>query len=342
MSWGSEQWLWALVVPAGILLWNLFHRSRKEGKGSLSQAKFVTTSFSGIRESGHRQARPLKVFLCLSLALLVVSLAQPRWGVERRVTFERSREVIIAMDLSKSMLAEDLKPNRLERAKLVVESMLESLQGESVGLVVFAGTAFLQSPMSPDYQILRGFLKNLNPSFIPQGGTNYEAMLATALDSFEQSDGMADRFLIVISDGESQTTEWKDEAEELKQQNVQAICLGFGTEEGGFIPDGNGGFHKNAQGAVVLTKLERSTLRELAQITDGVYRDANVWIDIAQLVETTVKEGRASLTEREREESQVERYQYFLAPGALFLLLSIYREFPALPRARNLKRKAAA
>src|SRR5690606_25882372 len=177
-------------------------------------------------------------------------------------------------------LADDLKPSRLERAKLVVGSMLDSLQGESVGLVVFAGTAFLQSPMSPDYQILRTFLKKLNPSFIPQGGTNYEAMILTALDSFEQSDGMADRFLIVISDGESLNENWKDEAEELKRQNVRAICLGFGTEKGGFIPDGNGGFHKNDKGAVVLTKLERSTLTDLAKITDGVYREANVWIDL--------------------------------------------------------------
>lgn len=342
MSWGREEWLWGLCLPALVLLWNLFHRSRESARGKQSKAAFATASFAGIRPASRQRVRSPMIFLCLALALLFVSVAQPRWGTERRVTFERSREVIIAMDLSKSMLAEDLKPNRLERAKLTVGSMLDSLQGESVGLVVFAGSAFLQSPMSPDYQILRGFLKELNPSFIPQGGTNYKQMIETALDSFEQSDGMADRFLIVISDGETLESDWRAAARELKEQNVQAICLGFGTEQGSFIPDGSGGFLKNPQGAVVLSKLERGTLRELAQITNGVYRDANVWIDLPRLIEDTVKQGRAALSEREREIAEVERYHYFLAPGLLCLLLSIYLEFPARPKARNLHRKAFA
>ncbi len=342
MTWGSEQWLWGLALPALLLLWNLFHRSREATRNGLAKASFATAGFAGVQQTSRRARRPLKLFLVLALALLAVSMAQPRWGSERRVTFERSREVIIAMDLSKSMLATDLKPNRLERAKLVVDAMLESLQGESVGLIVFAGTAFLQSPMSPDYQILRNFLRELDPSFVPQGGTNYQQMLNTALDSFKQSDGRADRFLIVISDGESLDSDWKNEAEKLRTQNVKAICLGVGTREGSLIPDGQGGYHKDPQGAVVFSKLERSTLMELADITNGVYRDSGTWIDLAALVEDTVKKGQAELKEREREEAQIERYHYFLAPGLLFLLLSIYREFPAMPKARTINRKATA
>ncbi|MDQ8203079.1 VWA domain-containing protein [Pelagicoccus sp. SDUM812003] len=342
MSWGSEHWLWGLALPPLVLLWDLFRHSRSASKSKHGKALYANTAFGGLQLSKRRHSRPRKVLLCLALSLLVVSMAQPRWGSEKRTTFERSREVIIAMDLSKSMLAEDLKPNRLERAKLVVSSMLDTLNGESVGLLVFAGTSFLQSPMSPDYQILRSFLKDLNPDFIPQGGTDYAAMLETALESFEQSDGRADRFLIVISDGESLESNWQAAAEKLREENVQAICLGFGTQEGGFIPDGSGGFHKDPQGAVVLSKLERSTLVELARITGGVYREANVWIDLAQLVEDTVKKGQARLKEREREESEIERYHYFLAPGLALLLLSIYYEFPTMPRARNLKGKAAA
>ncbi|EDY82320.1 von Willebrand factor type A domain protein [Verrucomicrobiia bacterium DG1235] len=342
VSWGNEEWLWALAFPALFFAWNLFHRSRASARSRGRQAQWATAGFGGIKPAPRSKVRPPKALLCSALALLVVSIAQPRWGTEKRITFERSREVIIAMDLSKSMLADDMKPSRLDRAKLVVESMLDTLEGESVGLVVFAGTAFLQSPMSPDYQILRGFLKEINPSFIPQGGTNYEAMLTTALDSFEQSDGMADRFLIIISDGESLDSNWKAKAEELKEQNVRAICLGFGTKEGSFIPDGAGGYLKDPNGAVVLSKLEPNTLSQIARITEGEYREASVWIDLPQLVEDTVKKGQANLTEREREEAEIERYHYFLAPGLALLLLSIYWEFPALPKARNIKRKVAA
>ncbi|MBK1877724.1 vWA domain-containing protein [Pelagicoccus mobilis] len=342
IDWANEEWLWGLAFPALLFAWSIFHRSRTSARRKGSQAQWATAGFSGIKKSSSSRIHPPKAFLCSALALLVVSIAQPRWGTEKTITFERSREVIIAMDLSKSMLADDIKPNRLERAKLVVESMLETLQGESVGLIVFAGTAFLQSPMSPDYQILRGFLKDINPTYIPQGGTNYEAMLNTALDSFEQSDGMADRFLIVISDGESLESNWKAKARELKEENVRAICLGFGTQSGSFIPDGEGGYLKDPNGAVVLSKLEANTLKQLANMTDGVYKEASLWVDLAQLVEDTVKSGEAALKEREKENTLVERYHYFLAPGLILLLISLYLEFPTLPKARTIKRKVAA
>lgn len=342
IDWANEHWLWALAFPVLLFIWSVFHRSRASARRRGSKAQWATAGFAGIKQASRSKAYPPKIFLCTALVLLIVSIAQPRWGTRKVTTFERSREVVIAMDLSKSMLADDIKPNRLERAKLVVEGMLETLQGESVGLIVFAGTAFLQSPMSPDYQILRGFLNDINPSFIPQGGTDYSAMLEAALDSFEQSDGMADRFLIVISDGESLDSNWKAKAQELKEQNVRAICLGFGTKEGSLIPDGSGGYLKDPQGAVVLSKLEPRTLTQLAQMTDGVYREASVWVDLSQLVEDTVKAGRASLREREREDSLIERYHYFLAPGLALLLASLYLEFPTIPRARTIKHKAAA
>ncbi|MBD5779687.1 VWA domain-containing protein [Pelagicoccus sp. NFK12] len=341
IDWAHEEYLWGLAFPILLLAWNLFHRSRASARRKGAQAQWATAGFGGIKQASRTRARPPKIMLCASLALLVVSVAQPRWGTEEQLTFERSREVIIAIDLSKSMLANDIKPNRLERAKLVVEGMLDTLEGESVGLIVFAGTAFLQSPMSPDYQILRGFLDDINPSFIPQGGTNYTAMMETALDSFEQSDGMADRFLIIISDGESLDSGWESRAQMLKEQNVRTICLGFGTKEGSLIPDGSGGYLKDPQGAVVLSKLEPGTLTQIARITGGIYREASVWVDLAQVVEETVEKGKAALKEREREDAMIERFHYFLAPGLLLLLLSIYWEFPTLPKARTIKRKEA-
>jgi len=324
------------------MMGTLFFRKRAQSIGDRAKAKRVQATFAGVSEIQSKLSQPSKWLFLVGLVFVIVALARPRWGEVHKEVFQRSREVIIAMDLSKSMLAQDIKPNRLERAKLVVESLLDNLRGESVGLVVFAGTGFLQSPMSPDYQILRGFLKELNPNFIPQGGTNYEQMLETALDSFRQSDGDADRFLIVISDGESQDSNWRRHTETLTEQNVQAICLGFGTGDGGLIPDGEGGYHKNAQGAVVLTKLESATLEELARSTGGIYREANVWVDLAALIDETVKRGKTGETSATSQSFHIERYQIFLAPGLLLILVSLYREFPFTPKPRVIQARKAA
>lgn len=339
MSWGSPYMLYLLAVPIIALGVNLWNSRPGNKKRPLSNATHVQTGIGSLREVAGRSSRNTRILFYLGLCLLVIAIARPRWGSKEIEVFQRSREVIVAIDLSKSMLAEDIKPNRLERAKLAVGSLLDSLEGESVGLIVFAGSSFLQSPMSPDYQILRGFLANLSPSFVPQGGTDYEKMLDTALDSFKQSDGAADRFLIVISDGESQTQAWKNKLSELQEENVRAICLGFGTEQGGLIPDGNGGYHKDAQGAVVLTKLEPATLQELATKTNGLYRNANVWVDLVALIEETINKGKAGNSASKSEVFAIERFQFFLAPALLLLALSLYREFPANPVPRKIKLK---
>src|SRR5690606_34307084 len=118
-----------------------------------------------------------RVWLYAGLALSIVALARPQWGRIEEPVFDQSREILLAIDLSRSMLTPDVKPSRLDRAKLLIQSLLEKLAGERVGLVVFAGTAFLQSPLSADYEILREFLPALDPDFLPQGGSNYGALI---------------------------------------------------------------------------------------------------------------------------------------------------------------------
>jgi len=339
MNWGQPLWLFALAVPFLLALGAALAPERGEN-GSEANAGRLRARIGpgGPRLSPGRRARPRPWLLCLSLTSLCLALARPQWGTIERETFERSREVVIAVDVSKSMLAEDLRPSRLGRAKLLVHSLLDALQGESVGLALFAGTAFLQSPMSPDYQVLRKFVEELNPGFIPQGGTSYRAMLRTALDAFGESPaGQADRFLIVVSDGESEGEDWEPLAKQLAERGVKALCLGMGTTEGALIPDGTGGFHKNPQGAAVLTRLEPRALQTLAAATGGVYRHAKVWIDLEQLIEETVKQGKAAQRAAQVSVARVERFQHFLAAGLALALLALYRECPAHPKPRIVK-----
>ena len=233
------------------------------------------------------------------------------------------------------MLAQDVKPSRLDRAKLLIQSLLEKLQGERVGLVVFSGTAFLQSPLSADYEILREFLPALNPEFLPEGGTNYGALLETSLQAFGAS-AAADRFLIILSDGEATDDEWKSKSDELKKNGIRVIGLGVGTANGAKIPDGSGGLVKDDRGAVVLSKLESGTLQQLAQETNGAYHDASAWVDLASLVNETIDAGRKGQFVEKNTVRLVERFQWPLAFGLWCLFVSFCYEFPVRPKPREI------
>jgi Ca-activated chloride channel family protein len=161
--------------------------------------------------------------------LVAVALARPQLGNVEETVFDQSREVLIALDLSASMLADDVKPTRLARAKLLIGNLLDELQGERVGLACFAGTAFLQVPLSSDYEVLRDILPGLDPSFLPQAGTDFTGMLRVAGEAFGQSTA-ADRFLIVLSDGEAHDEEWRTGLAELKKKGVKIISLGAATD----------------------------------------------------------------------------------------------------------------
>ena len=327
--------LW-LLVPVFLLAAADTVRSGS-GESSRPWPK-ILRAWAGPRQAvignGHRSPRG-RLLLWSGLAFGIVALARPQWGRVEEPVFDQSREIVIALDLSRSMLAPDVRPSRLERARLLIQSLLDGLRGERVGLVVFAGTAFLQVPLSADYEILNQFLPSLNPAFMPAGGTNYEAMLHTALDAFGAS-GTADRFLIILSDGESEDDRWRGLVSDLKQKNIRVLGLGVGTVEGAFIPDESGRYVKDERGAVVLSKLNSATLQELASATNGVYTDASTWIDLASLLKQTVAAGhRGEFTER-IQVRQIERFQWLLVPALLCLLISLWREFPVRPQVRNL------
>lgn len=273
--------------------------------------------------------------LALALLLTLAALARPQWGEIPEQTVSRSREVMIALDLSQSMMADDVSPTRLARAKLLVDALLDALHGERVGLIVFAGTAFVQSPLSADYEVLREFLAALDTSYLPQGGTEYGAMLRAASEAFgAQGDG--DRYLVVLSDGEAQDTDWQQLVPTLRQRGIRVIGLGVGTPQGALVPAADGGILEDESGKAVLSKLEPATLQALAEQTGGTYRDAATWVDIADLVSGTVATGRAGTYVEERRVRLEDRFQWFLAPALLLFLLSYWLEFPLAPLARAL------
>jgi len=332
--WPHILWLLAAVIVLAAL--DAVRRGRDEVERGWPK---ILRAWAGARQaavgSEARHSSRSRLMLWLGIAFGVVALARPQWGRVEEPVFDQSHEIIIALDLSRSMLAPDVRPTRLERARLLIQGLLDGMRGERVGLVVFAGTAFLQVPMSADYEVLNDFLPALNPGFMPTQGTDYTAMLRSALDGFGAA-AAADRYLVVLSDGESLTDGWRNLLDELRQKKITVIGLGVGTAAGAFIPAEGGSYVKDERGAVVLSKLNSSTLQELASATHGVYTDASTWIDLAALLKQMIAAGHRGEFKEKREIRHIERYQWALAPALLCLLMSLWWEFPVRPRVRDL------
>lgn len=335
MSFHSPHLLWLLAPLILLFSWDLARRVTQRAADFPKIVRAWAGAFDVTLGTRHTtvETRP-RIWLWFGLALCIIALARPQWGVIEEKVFDQSREVLIAVDLSRSMLAQDVKPSRLDRSKLLITSLLDGLKGERVGLVLFAGTSFLQSPLSSDYEVLREFLPALKPDYLPEGGSNYRAMLEASMQAFGTS--TADRYLIILSDGESTEDGWKELSDQLKTKGIRVIGLGVGTTAGSFIPDDSGGFVKDERGAVVLSRLNSATLQDLAQLTGGAYTDASSWIDLADLLKKTVDAGRKGEFSEKNTARKIERFQWFLAPGLLLLLLSFWSEFPVRPRERAL------
>lgn len=345
MSFLYPQLLWLLLAPATLLLLALRPaRSAVAAYPKIPHARLGPSSFA----LGRPSFSPRPIAASLALALLIAALARPQGGEIATPAVVRARDVLVAVDVSRSMLADDVAPSRLERARLLVRALVDELHGERVGLLPFAGSAFLQSPLSTDYGILRTFLDELGPDMIPAGGSDFTALLTVADEAFGPvSEGPAaappaDRYLIVLSDGEAQDESWRAVAAKLSHRGVRAITLGLGTTAGAMIPDGKGGFVKDERGAVVLSRLDAATLRELARVTDGAYRDASTWIDLPSLLRETVSRGRAAESVEENSVRRAELFTWFLAPALALLFLSLVRELPVSLRPRALKLARAA
>lgn len=339
MSFGSPWMLLLLVLPLmGIVGLRRFMKRRPAAQWpAMTRVAIVGHRLRFARPQVLRPA----VLTLSAIVMALIATAQPRWGEQKEELVVNTREVIIALDVSRSMLTEDVAPSRLEQARRISGDLLDSLKGESVGLVVFAGTSFVQVPLSPDYQIIREFLPILDPDYMPQGGTDYTAMLQSALEGFSETPDI-DRYLIVLSDGESSTDGWNAKLDALADRQVHVVSLGMGTDEGGFLPDGQGGYLQDANGDTVHSKLQPSTLQTLARRTNGKYLNASALADIDSvrtLLAETVETGKKGQSKKEASQVQKERFQWLLLPALLLGLAGLLREFQQRPRPRQIQQK---
>jgi len=221
----------------------------------------------------HRGRRFVKaLLLLLSLGLMLFSLAGPRWGSHYEEVSQKGVDIMLLIDVSPSMLVEDIAPNRLERARREILDFINVVQGDRVGLIAFAGAAFIQCPLTLDYAALEMFLSALQPDLIPVPGTDLGAAIDLGISAFDD-ESATDKVILLITDGEDNETRGIQAARQAAAKGVKIFVFGIGDVGGGPIPelDGSGGFKKDRQGKLILSKLEEAGLQKIASLTGGTY-----------------------------------------------------------------------
>ena len=274
-----------------------------------------------------KRHRSKTIFVVLAIIFLILALTRPRWGYQWENLHQRGVDVIVALDVSNSMLAEDIKPNRLERAKRKISDLLDMMEGDRIGLVAFAGTSFVQCPLTLDYGAARLFLSAIDTQLIPIQGTALGNAIKTSVKAFRSQEKKS-KALILITDGEDQTGKALSAAKSASDQGVKIYTIGIGGEIGAPLPNpsGTGGFRKNQQGEVILSKLDETTLQQIALETGGTYvRSVTGDIDLNTIYKDEIKKNiEKKELKSERRKIWQERFQWFIFIALIFLVAETY------------------
>jgi len=264
--------------------------------------------------------RELKFWLMISaLALIIVILARPQMGSKISQETRQGIEVIIAMDISNSMKAEDVVPSRLDKSKLLVENMVDKFTDDKVGLVVFAGDAFVQLPITSDYVSAKMFLQNTDPSLIATQGTDLGKAIQISANSFTQKDKTG-RAIIVITDGEDHEGGAEEAAKAALKKGIRVFVLGVGSPNGTPVPDGSGGYMKDNTGQEVMSALNETMCKQVAQAGGGAY----IHVDNSNVAQNQLNAELIKLQKGEMESVVYSEFdEQFQAVGILLIIVLI-------------------
>ncbi len=325
MNFGAPNWFWAMaILPLLVALY-----IRAERRSVVRLRDFVSPrllpELTGNVDHVLRAIR----FTCvlLATALAIVALAHPQWGYTYEDVKRRGLDLLFAVDTSRSMLSNDVAPSRLERVKLATQDLINELQGDRVGLIAFAGRAFLQAPLTIDYDAAVESINDLDTKTIPEGGTNIGGAIALAVQTFGKS-AMGNRALIIFTDGEELSGDAVKEAKRAADAGVRIFTVGVGTPQGSLIPiesENGAAFVKDAKGQVVKSKLDENRLREIAQATQGIYLHLeNGPQTMRQLYDAGLSKLKASEVDARLSRRPIERYQWPLSGAIAALIASLF------------------
>ncbi|MCF8138132.1 MAG: VWA domain-containing protein [Desulfotignum sp.] len=324
--------LWALVPAAWLLVKGVVQRKR-------ILARFADPAVHPDLVPGHDpKSRWIKAGLILAaLVLAVFALAGPTMGFRWEKTTAKGVDIMIALDCSRSMLAQDIAPTRLERAKREIIDLLRLMKSDRAGLVAFAGQAVLQCPLTMDHAAFHIFLNVLTPDYLPVGGTNLPAAIEACYNGFE-ADADTDKAIILITDGENTAGDVSKITEKMADSRIKVFSIGVGDPAGAPIPDPDGGFTKDEQGNIVMSRVDETCLTEIARLTGGGYvRSVAGDMDLDRIYTQGIRGTMEQKTlEQGKKKVGEQRFQWFLFPCVLLLLMELWLPVTRRSRAAGL------
>ena len=313
----DPSYLWLLwLIPVLVLVRLVGWRRRKAKLKRLGDPELLKQLMPNISKY-----RPTVKFVLMlaALALLIVMVARPQMGSKISHDKRHGIETIICLDISNSMLAQDVAPSRLDKSKMLIENLVDNFNNDKIGLIVFAGDAYVQLPITSDYVSAKMFLQNINPSLIQTQGTNIGEAIALASKSFSQQENVG-RAIIVITDGENHEEGAQEAAAAANKQGVNVFILGIGNPQGAPIPMGDGSYLKDHSSNTVMTALNEQMCRELAQAGKGEY----IHVDNTSDAERKLNDDITKLQKGDVTSVVYSAYdEQFQAVGILVILLLI-------------------
>ncbi|TBW27057.1 VWA domain-containing protein [Gramella sp. KN1008] len=318
-------WFWLLLVIPVIILFFLFlifwqNRTRK---------KFADSSLLRFLAPNRSRSKPVikLILIILGLASLVIALVNPKMGTKLETVKREGVDIVFAIDVSKSMDAEDIAPSRLEKSKQLVSQILNTLGSDRVGIIAYAGGAYPQLPITTDYSAARMFLQALNTDMISSQGTAISDAIELATTYYDDEQ-QTNRVLFIISDGEDHEGNVEDITQQAAEMGIRIYTIGVGTEKGGPIPIKRNGvvqnYKKDNQGETVITKLNPATLQEIANSAEGSYIEGNVTSEVTDRVTEELQNIEKTEFEAKQFADFKSHFQWFLGLALALLFLDIF------------------
>ena len=321
MHWGNPEALFLLLlIPAALILVLLSKSNRKKSFSRFAESRFYEYYF---QQFSAFKFNLKNVFLIIALLFLILAMARPQWDREMQIVQKEGVDIVICMDVSKSMDAKDIQPSRIERAKDQISLFIDQLKGDRIAIVTFAGRSFVQCPLTDDYGAAKLFLSLLDTETVTSYGTDIGKALQTSLDIFAQKD--KHKIIILVSDGEDLEEKAVDIAEEAKKQGAIIYSLGIGSPDGSTIPvtdeDGNTVYAKNDEGEIVFSRLNVDILSRIAKATNGRFfpitpQQSEIYQILNEI--RTMEKKKIDSRQYSRYKDQ---YRYFVLAALVFIIL---------------------
>ena len=310
--------LFLLLVPVILFVYGFRMRARRRSMRSFGDEALVSQLMPSYSAS---KGWVRIILFCLAFACFIIGISRPQIGAKLREHEAKGAEIVICLDVSNSMLAEDYSPNRLERAKLAISRIVDKMQGDRIGLVIFAGTSFVQLPVTTDYVSAKMFLGSIDTESVPVQGTAIGDAIMTAAKSFSAQSEKS-RAIIVITDGENHEDDAVDAARQVAETGIRVYTVGVGSLRGQPIPK-DGDLMKDSEGNIVVTRLDEESLRQVAEAGEGAYVHAgNEEFGLNPIIDDLRKLEDEKFNSVVFEEYD-EQYMYFFGAALLLFVLEM-------------------